>query len=327
MYYPVARENELTVSDIDNNPVIAGYVSAAQTIHTFDIKYLQSIYIADSAAIVLRFPRKVDAGKCVYIDCNNRICVYSNDQQGTPYRFSIPGSQYFIDLPVYPYRRDYFISDHQCAPVLPNIMPPTAIGVKPISTTGASETPEPYEKSKRELQYDRYFTYENKIYSFFADNKGGEIVTNLCNFAVYPQNIERIVDGNGSVTILLRLMISCGMNSCYIAIQPDKTEKLIKEIQKQIPQAYLNPDEKRAAKQLSAYISMMFENNYYANTFRTAGWIALPGSNNSTQYIYANDSTGQSAFFRCETGKKPFAMQAQKSTKPAFCALNGAVNA
>ncbi len=169
---PVARENELTVSDIDNDPVIAGYVSDAQTIYTFDIKYLQSIYIADSAAIVLRFPRKViDTGKCVYLDCNNRICVYSNDQQGTPYRFSIPGSQYFIDLPVYPYRRDYFISDHQCAPVLPNIMPPTAIGVKPISTTGASETPEPYEKSKRELQYDRYFTYENKIYSFFTDNK------------------------------------------------------------------------------------------------------------------------------------------------------------
>lgn len=47
MYYPVARENELTVSDIDNNPVIAGYVSAAQTIHTFDIKYFQPVYNAE----------------------------------------------------------------------------------------------------------------------------------------------------------------------------------------------------------------------------------------------------------------------------------------
>ena len=88
MYYPVARENELTVSDIDNNPVIAGYVSAAQTIHTFDIKYFQPVYNADSAPVVLRFPRKViDPGKCVYADCNNRVCVYSNDQQGTQYRF------------------------------------------------------------------------------------------------------------------------------------------------------------------------------------------------------------------------------------------------
>lgn len=37
MYYPVALGNELTISDIENMPVIAGYVSGAQTIHTFDI--------------------------------------------------------------------------------------------------------------------------------------------------------------------------------------------------------------------------------------------------------------------------------------------------
>ena len=305
MYYPVALGNELTISGIENKPVIAGYVSGAQTIHTFDIKHLQPVYNADSAPVVLRFPRKViDPGKCVYVDCNNRVCVYSNDQQGTLSHIPISGSWSYIDLPVYPYRREYFIGDHQCAPAFPNNIPPTASVVKPEPTPVMPENPEPYEKSKRKFEYDRYFTYENKIYSFFADDKGGELVTNLCNFAVYPQNIERIVDRNGSVAILLRLMISCGMNSCYIAIQPDKTEKLIKEIQKQIPQAYLNPDEKRASKQLSAYISMMFENNYYANTVRTAGWIALPGYNNLPQYIYANDSTGQSAVFRCETGKR-----------------------
>ena len=67
MYYPVALGNELTISDIENKPVIAGYVSGAQTIHTFDIKHLQPVYNADSAPVVLRFPRKViDPGKCVY---------------------------------------------------------------------------------------------------------------------------------------------------------------------------------------------------------------------------------------------------------------------
>lgn len=53
------QENELTVSDIDNNPVIAGYVSAAQTIHTFDIKYFQPVYNADSAPVVLRFRERL----------------------------------------------------------------------------------------------------------------------------------------------------------------------------------------------------------------------------------------------------------------------------
>ena len=107
MYYPVALGNELTISDIENKPVIAGYVSGAQTIHTFDIKHLQPVYNADSAPVVLRFPRKViDPGKCVYVDCNNRVCVYSNDQQGTLSHIPISGSWSYIDLPVYPYRRE-----------------------------------------------------------------------------------------------------------------------------------------------------------------------------------------------------------------------------
>lgn len=322
MKYPVPANNELVINDLTNNHLIAGYLSDAHTIHTFDLKFLQPFYSADSAPIVLRFPRTViDPGKCVYVDCNNRVCVYGSDQQWMVYSFPVSGSHNMINLPVYPYRRDFIISDHQCAPFLPDIMPPVAMPAKPETTPDAPENPEPFEKSKREFQYGRYFTWKNKIYSFFADDKGQEFVTMLCNFAVYPQGIERVVDGNGSVTILLRLLIGCGMNNCYITIQPDKTEKLIKEIQKQIPQAYLNPDEKRAAKQLSAYISMMFESNYYATTVKTAGWVLLYGQYDPPHYIYANDSISQNRFFKCETGKKLLWIPAMTQQESFFHAV------
>lgn len=126
----------------------------------------------------------------------------------------------------------------------------------------------------------------------------------LCNFAVYPDGIEQVVDRSGTVTKLLRLIIGCSGQSCNITIQPDKTEKLIKEIQKQIPQAYLNPNEKRAAKQLSAYISMIFEHYYCATIIKTAGWVRIPRNNNLPLYVYANDAMGHNNAFKCETGKQ-----------------------
>ena len=164
------------------------------------------------------------------------------------------------DIPVYQYIRKLSVSDHQCAPFCPVIPPQAALNLAHAPQQTDEDTKaEADEKSKMEYQYDRYFTYQNKIYSFFTAETGDEIVTMLCNFAVYPDGIEQVVDRSGTVTKLLRLIIGCSGQSCNITIQPYKTEKLIKEIQKQIPQAYLNPNEKRAAKQLSAYISMIFE--------------------------------------------------------------------
>lgn len=306
MPYPIGQKNEIIIRDLTNNPIIAGYVSADQNIHAFDSMPFQPIYYADSAPIILRFPRTViNFDKCIYVDYNNRARIYSTDQQTPVLLFQANNGQ-FVNLHVYTYTRNLIISDHQYAPFYPDVMQPTAAEVKSEPIADTNGNPEPFEKSKREFIYDRYFTFENKIYSSLVTDKGDEVVTMLCNFAVYPEGIEHIVDKNNSVTILLRLSISCGMNHCKITIQPDKTEKLIKEIQKQIPQAYLNPDEKRATKQLSAYISMIFENNYYVTTVKTPGWITFSGYNNSTQYIYANDSISQNKVFKCETGKKLF---------------------
>ena len=109
---------------------------------------------------------------------------------------------------------------------------------------------------------------------------------------------------NSMMTQRLRLFIVCGTSTCYITIQPECTDKIIKEIQKQIPQAYINPCEKNAAKQLSAYISMMYENCFLSTTVKTTGWVPVTQMDMPLRYVYANDSMGQNNAFKCETGKR-----------------------
>lgn len=322
MFYPSPQANEVAIYDVNQNPIIAGYVSDAQIIRTYDIKYLQSIYVADSASVVLRFPRiLVDQAKCIYVDCDNHVCRYFTDPQTQLYSFPVFNNQ-IIHLPVYQYSRNLSVSDHQCAPYYPEILPQAAMAVASTpELTDAQVNAEADEKSKREFEYDRYFTYKNKIYSYFTTETGDENVTMLCNFAVYPDGIEQVVDRSGMVTKLLRLIIGCGVNSCNITIQPDRTEKLIKEIQKQIPQAYLNPNEKCAAKQLSAYISMIFEHYYCATIIKTAGWVTIPRYNNRPLFVYANDAMGHNNAFKCETGKQLLWIQEMSQQESFFHAV------
>ncbi len=156
------------------------------------------------------------------------------------------------------------------------------------------------------FEYDHYFTYENKIYSFFTDHSGEEIDSLLCNFAVYPFCIECVFEKDGSQTKNLKLLVVCGVNQCEISIRPECTDKLLKEIQKHIPQAYINPGVKRGNMVLSAYLSMMLENCAYSTTVNTTGWIAYNYGNNNSYYFYANDLMGQNNSFKCQTGKRLF---------------------
>ncbi len=154
-----------------------------------------------------------------------------------------------------------FCYTHQSVPPLPTFPTPDIASdkVSNVEPIPASNTQNDI-KSKRTLEYDHYFTYENKIYSFFTDHSGEEIDSLLCNFAVYPFCIECVFEKDGSQTKNLKLLVVCGVNQCEISIRPECTDKLLKEIQKHIPQAYINPGVKRGNMVLSAYLSMMLEN-------------------------------------------------------------------
>ena len=322
MFYPSPQANDIIIYDVNQNPIIAAYVSDAQIILPYNTHFQHSIYELSPYRVILRFPRMVmDSEHCVYVDCNNRVRCYPNDPQAPLSTFPVPVCQ-SVNLPVYQYSRNLSVSDHQCAPFCPD-MPPQAALILAYAPqqTGDDGKAEADEKSKREYQYDRYFTYENKIYSYFTTETGDENVTMLCNFAVYPNGIEEIVGRSGAVTKLLRLIIGCAGQSCNITIQPDQTEKLIKEIQKQIPQAYLNPNEKRAAKQLSAYISMIFEHYYCATIIKTAGWVTIPRYNNRPLFVYANDTIGHNNAFKCETGKQLLWIQEMSQQESFFHAV------
>lgn len=332
MYSQFFKGNEIFIKDINSDTVIVGYVGDNKTIHYETPKMRQAICNPKSAPVVLRFPRIVDSfGNYITIDIDNRVCRYTDDTLGLCYPTVTTQNQPIV-LTTYPGFPIYIIQDHQCAPVNPVYSAADMVLGKPdieseiiqsINSHNAANTKDdtaaetetadiepngpafPNEnKSKRILEYDRYFTRENKIYSYFKTSKGEEIATMLCNFAVIPDGIESIVDKDGKTTQNLRLVIHCGDQIRIITIQPDKTEKLIKEIQKQIPQAYLNPCEKRAAKQLSAYVSMMFEKCFYAMTVKTTGWVSITSGNKTSRYVYANDSMGQNNAFKCETGKR-----------------------
>lgn len=332
MYSQFLKGNEVFIKDINSDTAIVGYVCENKTIHYETAKMRQAIYNPKSAPVVLRFPRIVDSlGKYITIDIDNRVCRYTDDTQGFGYPTFTTQNQPII-LTTYPSFPIYKIQNHQCAPFNPVYSAEDMVLGKPDieseiiqalnsynsadskdnasaeTETAGIEPNEPAslneKKIKRIFEYDRYFTCENKIYSFFITGKDEEIVTMLCNFAVIPDGIECIVDKDGKTTQNLRLVIHCGEQIRNITIQPDCTERVIKEIQKQIPQAYLNPCEKRAAKQLSAYISMMFEKCFYAMTVKTTGWVPVTSGNMPSRYVYANDSIGQNNAFKCETGKK-----------------------
>ena len=242
-------------------------------------------------------------GNYVTIDIDNRVCRYTDDTQGFGYPtvttqnrpiilttypsfpiYKIQDHQCAPFNPVYsaedmvlgkpdieseiiqafnPHNSDdskaYDEGENDGSEAKPDTATESAIADKETNES----IPQNKEKSKRILEYDRYFTRENKIYSFFTTGKDETIDTILCNFAVYPDGIERIMGKNSMMTQRLRLFIVCGTSTCYITIQPECTDEIIKEIQKQIPQAYINPCEKNAAKQLSAYISMMYENCFF----------------------------------------------------------------
>lgn len=332
MFYPRPKDSDMAIYDMNSEAVIVGYVSDNQTIHVYPPKIRQAPYTAKSAPVVLRFPRVMnDSGNYVMVDIDNRLCQYNNDPEGTPCDF-FNSSKQSITLPIYTFCPNFIVQNHQCSPVNPVYSAEDMVLGKPDieseiiqamsshnaanskdDTAAKTETAdiEPNEPaslngktSKRIFEYDRYFTRENKIYYFFTTGKDETIETMLCNFAVIPDGIESIVNKDGKTTQNLRLVIHCGDQIRNITIQPDRTERVIKEIQKQIPQAYLNPCEKRAAKQLSAYISMMFEKCFYAMTVKTTGWVPITSGNKTSRYVYANDSMGQNNAFKCETGKR-----------------------
>ena len=124
----------------------------------------------------------------------------------------------------------------------------------------------------------------------------------LCNFAVGVKNIEQIIDANGNSESKLHLVIICGNVECEISIDPDCTDNLIKAIQKQIPQAYINPMEKRGNQQLSAYISMILESGFRSRpTFKAAGWTNCLGDGLIHKYIH--DGLPRDKDFKAQTGK------------------------
>ncbi len=109
----------------------------------------------------------------------------------------------------------------------------------------------------------------------------------------------------------------CGRNRCDISIRPERTDKLLKEIQKHIPQAYINLGVKHGNMILSAYLSMMLDNCAYSTTVKTTGWISLDYGYSSSYYFYANDLMEQNNFFKCQIGKR-LSWIRQMSQKESF---------
>lgn len=258
----------------------------------------------------MRFARFVDNGCYVLTDFNNRIKIYSDDTY-TMRSYPLSNLSKYIPVPVFdinPLYKDFY----KVAFSYPQEPEPT-----PSQIIQGNNSSDCEKTQNRYLEFGRYYTSDNKIYSFFIDNKGEEQATMLCNFAVGVKNIEQIIDANGNIEAKLHLIIICGDYECEISINPDCTDNLIKSIQKQIPQAYINPLEKRGNHQLSAYISMILESGFPCRqTFKAASRTnlfegfkhnyihdGLPSSKsfkdytNECELVYPNEIGGQLGYW------------------------------
>ena len=82
MFYPSPQKNEIAIYDVNQNPIIAGYVSNARIILQSDIPLPPSIYDRSLYRVGLRFPRMVMGSEhCVYVDYINQVRCYPNDPQ------------------------------------------------------------------------------------------------------------------------------------------------------------------------------------------------------------------------------------------------------
>lgn len=145
------------------------------------------------------------------------------------------------------------------------------------------------------------------IMTFSSEPGSTEPITHcepFTNFFIIPQSIDCLIQRDGTVEKELRLSIymSQSFPPYTITIKPNKTEHLIKEIQKVFPQACLEPFVRGANKHLSAYISKMLADTPTNYKYKKSGWNAFVFPNWQRTMFYCNDAMEQNAVFSTDTG-------------------------
>lgn len=175
--------------------------------------------------------------------------------------------------------------------------------------------------------YDDYCIIQGKMHIVNKVNKPGEtepelFFTPFTNFIVIPVCIERTMERDElpENELILNVFVT-RFYSCTIRVKSNKTEHLIKEIQKYFPQACLEPFVKFANRHLSAYLSKMLADVPIKSKYKKPGWNFNLLQNGQRTMFYCNDMIKCNEYFSPETGKRLNYYSDITRSQAFFCAV------